>query len=94
MNNASLGMVKQWQDLFYEQRFSATRLDEDIDYINFAKSLGGNGYEITSFDDVKEVLDDVFSNDKVCVVNCKMRPEANVFPMVPAGKSIFEAIAK
>lgn len=94
MNNAVLGMVKQWQDLFYAQRFSATVLNEDIDYVNFAKSLGGKGYEITELSQVKDVLDDVFGNDKVCLINCKVRAEANVYPMVPPGKSIFEAIAK
>lgn len=93
MNNATLGMVKQWQDLFYDQRFSATVLGESIDYVNFANSLGAKGYQISSMGEMDTILEEVFSNDKVCLVNCMVKPEANVYPMVPPGKSIFEAIA-
>ena len=94
MNNRALGMVRQWQNLFYEDRFSATSLVEDIEYVGFAKSLGANGYVIDAVEDIPKVLDEVFSNDKVCVVNCRVKTESNVYPMVPPGYAVHEAIGR
>lgn len=94
MNNRALGMVRQWQNLFYEDRFSATSLVEDIEYVSFAKSLGAEGYVIDSLEDIDTVMDQVFSNDKVCVVNCRVETESNVYPMVPPGYAVHEAIGK
>lgn len=94
MNNKALGMVRQWQNLFYEDRFSATSLVEDIEYVGFAKSLGAEGYVIENLEDMDTILDDVFSNDKVCVVNCRVKRESNVYPMVPPGYAVHEAIGK
>lgn len=93
MNNHALGMVRQWQNLFYEDRFSSTDLYEDIEYIGFAKSLGGEGYTIETVEDIDRVIEEAFSNDKVCVINCRVATESNVFPMVPPGAGIHEAIA-
>ncbi len=94
MNNKALGMVRQWQNLFYEDRFSATSMTEDIEYVGFAKSLGAEGYVIDSLEDIDTVMDAVFSNDKVCVVNCRVKAEKNVYPMVPPGYAVHEAIGK
>jgi acetolactate synthase-1/2/3 large subunit len=94
MNNRALGMVRQWQNLFYENRFSSTTLEEDMDYVMFAKSLGGVGFNISSLEDIKPVLDQVFATDKPVIVNCLVEQGSNVFPMVPPGKSIFEAISE
>jgi acetolactate synthase-1/2/3 large subunit len=92
MNNLTLGMVRQWQDLFYEKRFAATELTSDIDYVMFAKSLGANGYNINHPDEIEPTIQEVFENDKVCIVNCNVKTENFVFPMVPPGKAIHEAI--
>jgi len=94
MNNSALGMVRQWQNLFYEDRFSATTLGDDIDYVAFAKSLGGEGFKIKSLDEVKDVLDQVFACKKTVICNCIVEQSSNVFPMVPPGKAIFEAISE
>ncbi len=94
MHNKALGMVRQWQNLFYDDRFSSTDLEEDIEYIGFAKSLGAEGYVIDKVDEIDEVLDKVFASDKVCIVNCRVKHEANVYPMVPPGKGIHEAISE
>ncbi len=95
MNNHALGMVRQWQDLFYDRRFSATDLEvEEIDYIGFAKSLGGVGFNIRSLEDVHPVLEEVFKTDKPVIVNCSVSQENNVYPMVPPGKFIHQAISK
>lgn len=94
MNNRALGMVRQWQNLFYENRFSSTTLEEDIDYVGLAKALGGEGYNIFSIDEITPVLDQVFASPKLCVVNCLTDQGSNVYPMVPPGKSIYEAISE
>lgn len=93
MNNHALGMVRQWQNLFYADRFSATDLQmEDIDYIGFARSLGAEGYIIENLEDIDNVIEEAFSNDKVCVINCRVATESNVYPMVPPGAAVHEAI--
>lgn len=94
MNNRALGMVRQWQNLFYDNRFSATSLEDDIDYIGLANSLGANGYLIQSLEQVKPVLEQVFSDrsNKPCLVNCVVAQTANVYPMVPPGSAIDETI--
>ncbi len=93
MNNRALGMVRQWQNLFYDKRFSATTLEEDMDYVGFAKALGGDGFNIWSLEDIDTVLPAVFASEKPCIVNCLVDQNTNVYPMVPPGKSIYEAIS-
>ncbi len=92
MNNSALGMVRQWQNLFYDERYSATTLQSDIDYVLFAKSLGAKGYTIAQLEQVDEVIDEVFSNKDVCIVNCIVKAQSNVYPMVPPGYGVHEAI--
>lgn len=94
MNNRALGMVRQWQNLFYEDRFSATSLVEDIEYVGFAKSLGARGYVIDTVADIDAVMRQVFDNDDVCVVNVRTKQESNVYPMVPPGYAVHEAIGQ
>ncbi len=94
MNNHALGMVRQWQNLFYEDRFSSTDLQEDIEYIGFAKSLGAEGYTINTVEDIDRVIEAAFASDKVSLINCRVATESNVYPMVPPGKAIHEAIGK
>lgn len=92
MNNHTLGMVRQWQDLFYDQRFAATTLEDEIDYVQFARSLGGEGYNINDLNDIDPVIEAAFSNDKLCLINCNVPQSKFVYPMVPPGKAIHEAI--
>lgn len=92
MNNKTLGMVRQWQNLFYDQRYEATPLADKIDYVMFAKSLGAEGYRANTPEELSNIMDEVFSNDLVCVVDCKVQTDRKVFPMVPPGKAIHEAI--
>ncbi len=94
MNNHALGMVRQWQDLFYEQRFSATHFEDEMDYEGFAKSVGGVGFTISAVEEIDEVLKKVFATDKTVIVNCVVQQSANVYPMVPPGKAIYEAISE
>lgn len=92
MNNSTLGMVRQWQDLFYDQRFAATTLGDAIDYVQFARSLGGEGYNINHIEEVDTVIQEAFSNDKLCLINCNVPQSQFVYPMVPPGKAIYDAI--
>lgn len=92
MNNHTLGMVRQWQDLFYDQRFAATTLDDDIDYIQFVRALGGEGYKIDTLEDVDSVIREAFSNNKLCLIHCNVPQSQFVYPMVPPGKAIYDAI--
>jgi len=92
MNNHTLGMVRQWQDLFYDQRFAATNLDDDIDYVQFVRALGGEGYKIDTLEDVDPVIKEAFSNNKLCLIHCNVPQSQFVYPMVPPGKAIYDAI--
>ncbi len=92
MDNHTLGMVRQWQDLFYDKRFAATTLEDKIDYVQFARSFGAEGYIINKLDDVDGIIKEAFSNDKPCIIHCNVPQSKFVFPMVPPGKAIYDAI--
>ncbi len=92
MDNNTLGMVRQWQDLFYDQRFAATTLEDEIDYVQFTRALGGEGFIIDHVDQIDGIIDQVFASKKLCVVHCKVPQSKFVFPMVPPGKAIYDAI--
>ncbi len=89
MNNASLGMVKQWQNLFYDGRLSQTELSPTVpDFVKFAEACGGVGLRADHPSEVASVIEQALAiNDKVVVVEFTCDPEAMVFPMVPAGGS-------
>lgn len=89
MNNSSLGMVKQWQRLFYSERYSATSLDEHIpDYVGLAEAMGCVGLRAERPGDVIPTLEKALAiNDRPVVVDFRCDPDAMVFPMVPAGGS-------
>lgn len=93
MNNNVLGMVRQWQRLFYDERFSSTTLDKKTNYDMLAESLGANGYTVTNIDEFKQALKNALaSKDKPSVINCIINCDAVVLPMVPGGQSIEEPI--
>lgn len=92
MNNNALGMVRQWQNIFYDKRFAATTLSNDIDYVQFANSLGAKGYNITKPEDIDTVIKSALEDDKTTIVNCIVGQDNCVYPMVPPGKAIDEAI--
>lgn len=89
MNNASLGMVKQWQNLFYDGRLSQTELSPTVpDFVKFAEACGGVGLRADHPSEVAGVIEQALAiNDRVVVVEFTCDPEAMVFPMVPAGGS-------
>lgn len=94
MNNKTLGMVRQWQNLFYEDRFSSTDLLEEIDYVGFATALGAEGYVIDDISQIDDVINAAFASPKTCIINCRVVTDSNVYPMVEPGKGIHEAITE
>lgn len=93
MNNNVLGMVRQWQRLFYEKRFSSTTLDKKTNYDMVANGLGAKGYTVSTEDELKAAIADALSHrDTPAVINCLVNSDESVLPMVPAGHSIEEPI--
>ena len=89
VNNGVLGMVRQWQELFYERRFSSIDLGQDVpDLVKLAEAYGCAGYRCERPEDVESTLDKAFAVGEVpVIVDFRVDPEEKVFPMVPAGAS-------
>ena len=65
VNNHVLGMVRQWQDLFYEKRYSATVLDDGVDFVKLAEAMGAKGYRVTSQEEFKEAFKEALESSTV-----------------------------
>ncbi len=85
LNNRFLGMVRQWQELFYEKRYTWTHMNHAPDFVKLAEAYGAAGYRITEEKDVDDVLHKAFNNNKTTIVDVHVNPEECVYPMVPAG---------
>ncbi len=93
MNNNVLGMVRQWQRMFYESRFSGTTLNKHTDYEMVAKGLGANAFTVRTPQELASALDAALScRNKPTVINCIIDSDEMVLPMVPGGNSIEEPI--
>lgn len=92
MNNSVLGMVRQWQKLFYGNRFSQTDPHRATDFVALANAFGVDGMRITKEDEVKPVLEQAFALNKPVVVECVISPDENVLPMIPPGKTVDDII--
>ena len=94
LNNGCLGMVRQWQELFYKKRYAFTCLKgKQPDFVKVAEAYGAVGYRVIKKEDLKKTLVKAFSHKEGPVfVDCIVEPEENVFPMVPAGASLKEMI--
>ncbi|MCM8759765.1 MAG: biosynthetic-type acetolactate synthase large subunit, partial [Candidatus Omnitrophica bacterium] len=94
LNNCHLGMVRQWQELFYKKRYAFTCLkNKQPDFVKLAEAYGAKGYRITKKEELKKILEKAFAYDDGPVfIDCIVEPEENVFPMVPAGASLKEMI--
>lgn len=89
LNNHYLGMVRQWQELFYEDRQSGVDLEGNPDFVKLAESFGIKGFNLRRPGDVKRVLQTALEyNDGPCLINCEVEKTDNVFPMIPAGAAI------
>lgn len=93
MNNHYLGMVRQWQELFYEDRQSGVDLEGNPDFAEIADAYGALGLRLKRSADVRKILTRALEHSGgPCVVNCEVVKEDNVFPMVPAGRALEEMI--
>ncbi|AKJ64410.1 biosynthetic-type acetolactate synthase large subunit [Kiritimatiella glycovorans] len=89
MNNHYLGMVRQWQELFYEDRTSGVDLEGNPDFVKLASAFGVKGFNLRRSGDVRKVLGRMLEwNDGPCLINAEVEKTDNVFPMVPAGKAL------
>jgi acetolactate synthase-1/2/3 large subunit len=89
LSNGYMGMVRQWQELFYHKRYAYSHL-RNPDYAEFARAVGAAGIKVESRDEVGPAIDRMLREDKPCVVDFHVDAEENVMPMVPAGKSLHE----
>ncbi len=88
LNNSHLGMVKQWQELFYDHRLSEVHLPQVPDYVKLAEAYGGVGFRATDPSEVETTLDKALSvDDRPCVIDFRTDADEMCFPMVPAGAS-------
>jgi len=88
LNNGYLGMVRQWQELFYKKRYAATTLDGNPDFVRVAEAYGARGARVTSKDQVAPTLREAFASPEPWFIDFVVDREENVFPMVPAGEAI------
>ncbi len=93
-NNSVLGMVRQWQTLFYERRYSSTILNGDFDYAKIAEACGCRGMNVTNKEGLTEALKEALSADGPVVINCFIDCDDKVWPMVAPGASISEAFSE
>jgi len=93
LNNSYLGMVRQWQQLFYNKRYSATKLGyKELSFEKIAKGFGAEGITVEKPSEVEDALKQAFDIDKPVVIDFRVDPEENVFPFVPPGKSLREVL--
>lgn len=85
INNGFLGMVRQWQELFNQRRYSFVDLEVNPDFEILAKAYGVQGVTLSTIEDLRSQLRDLILSDEPVVINCVVEREENVFPMIPAG---------
>ena len=94
MNNGVLGMVRQWQTLFFNKHYSGTVLDRQTDFIALARAFGADGERAETLEALEAALDKAFSYDGPFVIDCTVDKDEFVLPMLPPGGSINEIITK
>ncbi|MCD4763138.1 MAG: biosynthetic-type acetolactate synthase large subunit [Desulfobacterales bacterium] len=92
LNNSYLGMVRQWQELFYEKRYSQTGMEHAPDFVKLAEAYGAVGLRATKPDEVEKVLKKGLSSPKAVIMDFVVEQEECVYPMVPAGAPITEML--
>lgn len=92
MNNGSLGMVRQWQDLLYDERYSASLLPIQPDYVKLAEAYGIRGIRVETEEEAEKVLKETLNDNEPILIDCAINPTEKVFPMIPPGKGANEMI--
>lgn len=88
INNHVLGMVRQWQTLFYGERYSNTVLDDSVDFVKVSEGLGTQAYKATTLDEFEEAFKKALKAGKPCVIDAQIEKDDKVWPMVAAGQPI------
>lgn len=91
IDNRVLGMVRQWQTLFYGKRYSHTVLDDGVDFVKLAKSMGCVAYKAETVKEFRKVFNKALKQNKPVVIDCRIDKDENVYPMVAPGESISKA---
>ncbi len=91
VNNHVLGMVRQWQNLFYGQRYSATVLNDAVDFVKLAEAMGATGLRATTKEEFNKAFGEALSLGKPVVIDCQIDSDDKVWPMVAPGAAISEA---
>ena len=94
INNSFLGMVRQWQELFKNKRYSSVNLEINPDFIKIAEAYGVTSARLKTKEDLKTKLKDLIMSNEGVVIDCIVEREENVFPMIPAGKTVSDMIGK
>ncbi len=92
LNNGVLGMVRQWQTMFYDKRYSQTTLERKTDFAALARSFGANGYRATSMSELSDILENL--NDTPAVIDCIIGMDEFVLPMIPPGGSVKDIVTE
>ena len=94
LNNDVLGMVRQWQTIFYDSRYSQTVLERKTDFPLLAKAFGAEGYSAVNMEELQAALDAADKAEGTVLIECKIGKDERVLPMIPAGRSIKDVILK
>ena len=92
LNNNVLGMVAQWQRLFYEKRYSAVKLKGNPDFVKLADAYGAEGVRVQTYDEFRTAVRRAVASDLPTVIDVPIDPEENVMPMVPPGKGLNDTL--
>jgi len=92
LNNGYLGMVRQWQELFYDRRYACTLMDHQPDFVKLAEAYGALGFRATRPEEVVPVLKEGLAADRTVIMDFVVEKEESVYPMVPAGANITEML--
>ncbi|OHB35195.1 MAG: acetolactate synthase, large subunit, biosynthetic type [Planctomycetes bacterium GWA2_39_15] len=92
LNNGYLGMVRQWQELFYNRRYSGVNLNGNPDFVKLAEAYGAKGFLVEKKEDVRPTIEKAFAIKGPVIMDFRIDPTENVFPMVPAGQAIHRMI--
>ena len=92
LNNAYLGMVRQWQELFYARNYSSTCMEAQPDFVKLAKAYGAEGFRIERQEDLEPIMAKALSSPHTTIIDVRVAREEKVYPMVPAGASLDEML--
>ena len=93
-NNHVLGMVRQWQDLFYGKRYSSTVLNDKVDFVKLSEAMGAKAYKVTTKEEFEKVFTEALTLNEPVVIDCYIDSDDKVFPMVAPGAAISDIIVE